>query len=239
MKAVARTLVLAGLVALVGSAPAGARITPGPAVDIQSQAGLTPDGSSINVTVLASCPERWTVVQAVVRVSQSGASGQASFPLTCIGSMRSFSVSVPSSGGAFQLGQAQVTASVVISRGKTARADDAEVVTVDPTVLVELAESAQRVDGGGAVLLDVTVACPVGTNGLQSSLVVSQAGQTMGSGTYTPICDGSPHTFNVRVTASSGIYQPGIAQALTFALIEFGGQTIYGVDDDGALELVG
>jgi hypothetical protein len=238
MKAAAPTLVLACALALLGAAPAGARFQEAPTVDIHSAAGMAPDGRSINVTVLASCPERWTVVEAVVRVSQPSGSGQASFPLTCIGSMRSFSVSVPSSGGAFQLGQAQVTASVVISRGKTARADDAEVVTVDPTVLVELAESAQRVDGGGAVLLDVTVACPVGTNGLQSSLVVSQAGQTMGSGTYTPICDGSPHTFNVRVTASSGIYQPGIAQALTFALIEFGGQTIYGVDDDGALEIV-
>jgi hypothetical protein len=109
---------------------------------------------------------------------------------------------------------------------------------VQPTVLVELAESAQLEAGGEAVVTDVTVACPAGTNGLQSSLVFSQAGQTIGSATYVPICDGSRHTFAVRVEASSGVYQVGISQALTFANIEFAGQTFYGIDDDGALDIV-
>jgi hypothetical protein len=34
------------------------------------------------------------------------------------------------------------------------------------------------------------------------------------------------------------VYQPGIAQALTFADVEFEGMVFSGVDDDGALELV-
>ena len=242
MPAVARTLALVGMVALLGvvaAAPAGARFQEAPTVDIHSAAGLAPDGRSINVNVLASCPERWAVVEAVVRVSQPSGSGQASFPLTCIKSVRSFWISVPASSGSFQLGSAQVTASVVIQRGKTARADDSQVVTVDPTVLVELADSAQLLDGGRAVLLDVTVACPAGTTGLESRLGVSQAGQVMGVGTYTPICDGSRHTFSVRVEADDGrLYEPGIAQALTFADIEWNGQVFYGVDDDGALELI-
>jgi hypothetical protein len=241
MPAVVRTLALVGMVALLGvaaAAPAGARFQEAPTVDIHSAAGLAPDGRSINVNVLASCPERWTVVEAVVRVSQPSGSGQASFPLTCIKSVRSFWISVPASTGSFQLGSAQVTASVVIKRGKTARADDSQVVTVDPTVLVELAESGLRVDGGQAVVLDVTVACPVGTTGRRSGLVVSQSPVIIGSGTYTPICDGSRHTFTVRVTASQGTYQPGIAQALTFADVEYNGQVFSGVDDDGALELV-
>jgi hypothetical protein len=239
MKAAARTLVLVGVVALVGAAPAGARFQEAPTVDIHSVAGLAPDGRSITVNVLASCPERWTVVEAVVRISQPGASGQASFPLTCIKSVRSFWVSVPSSTGSFQLGSADVTASVVIQRGKTARADDSELVTVQPTVLVELAETAQLQTGGSAVLLDVTVACPAGTSGLESRLVVSQAGQVIGVGTYTPICDGSRHTFTVRVAAfDGGVYQLGIAQTLTFANIEFGGEVFYGIDDDGALDIV-
>jgi len=241
MQAVVRTLTLVGVVALLAvlaaAAPA-ARLQPGPAVQIQGVAGLAPDGRSITVQVLASCPERWTVVEAVVRVTQPGTSGQASFPLTCIGSMRPFGVSVPSSGGAFQLGSAQVTASVVIKRGKTARADDSQVLTVQPTVLVELAETARLESGGGAVVIDVTVACPAGTNGLESRLVVSQAGQVMGVGTYTPACDGSRHTFTVRVAAGDGVYQLGIAQALTFADIEFGGEIFSGVDDDGALDIV-
>jgi hypothetical protein len=238
MKAVARTLVLAGVVALVGAAPAGARFQEAPTVDIHSVGGLAPDGRSITVNVLASCPERWTVVEAVVRISQPGASGQASFPLTCIKSVRSFWVSLPASIGSFQLGSADVTASVVIQRGKTARADDSELVTVQPTVLVELAETAQLQSGGSAVLLDVTVACPVGTSGLQSSLVVSQEGRSIGSGTYVPVCDGSRHVFTVRVEASQGVYHTGIAQALTFANVQFGDETIYGIDDDGALDIV-
>lgn len=241
MKLVARIVALGGLVALfaaLAAVPAGARFQEAPTVDIHSQAGLAPDGQSIKVNVLASCPERWTVVKAVVRVSQPGGSGQASFPLTCIGYVRSFAVNVPSSGGAFELGSADVTASVVISRAKTVRADDSQVVTVDPTVLVELAESAQILDGGAAVLLDVSVACPVGTTGRESRLVVSQAGRVMGSGRYTPICDGSRHTFSVRAEASQGLYEPGIAQALTFADVEYSGDVFSGVDDDGALELV-
>jgi hypothetical protein len=242
MKVFARTLALVGVVALLGvvaaAAPAGARVTAGPAVEVQGVAGLAPDGRSIGVQVLASCPERWTVVQAVVSVTQPGASGEASFPLTCIGSMRMFAVSVPSTSGAFQLGSAQLTASVVIKRGKTASADDSQVVPVQPTVLVELAETAQLESGGGAVVTDVAVACPAGTNGLESRLVVSQAGQVMGVGTYTPVCDGSRHTFTVRVQASHGVYQAGIAQALTFADIEFGGEIFSGVDDDGALDIV-
>ncbi len=241
MKVFARTLALGGVVALLAAlsaTPAGARFQEPPTVDIHSAALLAPDGRSINVNVLASCPERWTVVQAVVRVSQPSGSGQASFPLTCIKSVRSFWISVPASIGSFQLGSAQVTASVVIQRGKTARADDSQIVTVDPTVLVELGESAQILDGGAAVLLDVTVACPVGTTGRESGLVVSQAGRVMGTGRYTPICDGSRHTFTVRVQASQGVYELGIAQALTFADVEFGGQVFSGVDDDGALDLV-
>jgi hypothetical protein len=240
MAAVARTLALVGVVALlvvVAAAPAGARFRESPAVQIQGVAGLAPDGASIGVQVLASCPERWTVVEAVVKVSQPGASGQASFPLTCIGSMRPFTVSVPSSGGAFQLGSAQVTASVVIARGKIARADDSQLLSVQPTVLVELAETAQLETGGGAVLIDVTVACPAGTNGRESGLIVSQ-GQAIGVGRYTPVCDGSRHRFSVRVQASQGVYQPGIAQALTFADIEYAGEIFSGVDDDGALDIV-
>lgn len=242
MTTVARTYALARLIALVGLvaavAPAGARVVPQPAVDVQPVARLAPDGRSIGVQVLASCPERWTVVEAVVTVLQPGASGQASFPLTCIGSARSFAVTVPSAGGAFQLSEAQVSATVVINRGRTMRADDLQVVPVT-------ADGARRARGNRAARerrrsggIDVTVACPAGTNGLLSSLVVSQAGRTIGSSTYVPICDGSRHTFTVRVEASSGVYETGIAQALTFANIEYTGQNFYGIDDDGTLDIV-
>jgi hypothetical protein len=236
----ARTFALAGAVALLvawAAAPAGARPSAGPTVDVQSAAWLAPDGGSVSFQVIASCPERWSVVEAVVTVSQPQASGQASFPLVCIGSLRVFNVTVPAASGTFRLGEAQATASVVIKRGKTQRATDLQLLQVDPAVLVELAESARLESGGGAVTTEVTVACPVGATGLESRLGVSQ-GETRGVGTYTPLCDGSRHTFTVRVAATRGVYQAGIAQALTFADVEFDGRFFAGVDDDGSLEIV-
>lgn len=231
--------VLALLFALFSVGSAGARVTPGPTVDVQSAGSLAPDGSSIRLQVLASCPERWTVVEAVVTVSQPQGSGRASFPLSCIGSVRPFNVTVSADSGTFALGQAQASASVVVQRGKTASAQDAETLQVDPTIAVELDESGRIQAGGASVLLGVTVACNAGMTGRLSGLNVSQSGITSGNGTYTPVCDGTPHRFEVTVTASQGrTYQPGIAQALTFANADFNGNAFYGVDDDGALELV-
>ena len=236
---VARVLALTGVAAVLAfgaATPAGARPASAPTVDLGSAAWLAPDGGSLSFSVIASCPERWSVVRAVVSVSQPQASGQASFPLTCIGSLRVFQVTVPADTGTFELGEAQATASVVVKRGKTQSAEDSQLLRVDPAVLVELAGSAQLESGGGAVTLGLTVACPVGTTGLESRLVVSQ-GQAIGVGLYTPLCDGTRHSFVVRVAASQGAYHAGIAQALTFANVSFGGLSFSGIDDDGALEI--
>jgi hypothetical protein len=230
----ARALLLAGLALLLAAgaaAPAESRPSPGPTVDIQSAAGLAPDGSSLTVQVLASCPERWAVVEAVIDVSQAQASGRAAFPLTCIGSVRPFTVTVPATDGAFQLGEAQASASVVIQRGKTQRAQDSETVQVQPSVLVELADTAQLESGGGAVTIAITVACPVGATALQGSVNVSQQGLTSGNGSYLPVCDGSRHTFSVRVQSSQGVYRLGTAQAVTFVVVDVGGAAFYGIDD--------
>jgi hypothetical protein len=199
-------------------------------VDVQSAALLAPDGQSVSVTVLASCPERWTVLQATVTVSQPQTSGKGSFPLTCIGSIRSFTVSVRSSGAPFRLGQAQATGIVVIKRGRTERVRDSQVVDVDPAVFVDLANNAKLQSGGQSVLIAVTAACPVGSVGQQSYVTVSQ-GQARGTGFYEPICDGKGHIFNVRVPASQVLFRLGSAQALTFAFVEEGGDSFSGVDD--------
>jgi hypothetical protein len=176
-------------------------------------------------------PERWTVVEAVVGVSQPQASGQASFPLTCIGSLRMFSVVVPSTGGTFELGEALATASVTIKRGRTERAQDSQLVQVQPTVFVDLADTARLENGGAAVVIDITVACPVGASGQQSYVNVSQGQTTSGNGTYVPICDGQNHVFSVRVQASQGVYQAGSAHALTFANVDHGGNGFSGFDE--------
>jgi hypothetical protein len=238
-----RTFALAGVLALLvawTAAPAAARPSSPPTVDLGFSALLAPDQGSISLGVLASCPTRWTVVEAVVTVRQAGGSGQASFPLTCNGSLQPFRVTVPATTGTFGLGATQADASVVIKRGKTQQATDSQALQVDPEVVVELADSARLLSGGTAVALEVTVACLAGMTGLPSNLNVSQSGLVSGNGTYTPICDGTRHTFSVRVEASqgTGVYQAGIAQALTFANVALGDEVFLGIDDDGALELV-
>jgi hypothetical protein len=226
------TLALLFAVLFSGAAmPAQTPTSPGPVVDIQSAGGLAPDGGSISVQLLASCPQRWTVVEALVAVSQPQASGQASFTFPCISSLRMFTVVVPSTGGTFELGEALATASVTIKRGRTERAQDSQLVQVQPTVFVDLAATARLENGGEAVQIDVTVACPVGANGRLSAVNVSQGQTASGNGSYTPICDGQQHTFAVRVPASQGVYKVGDARALTFANVEHRGNSFTGVDD--------
>ena len=232
-----RALALAGIVALLaagGARPAEARPAQLPTVELGSAAGLAPDGLSLTLSVIASCPERWSVVEARVTVSQPQASGSGTFPLTCIGSKRPFHVTVTSSGGRFQLGPAQATASVTASRGRTAQAQDSATMQLDPTVVVGLADTALLQSGGGAVAIGVTVACPPGPSGAESYVAVSQ-GNVVGRGFYVPACDGEPHTFTVTAVASQGLFRAGDARALSFADVTFGGMAFFGIADEPVL----
>ena len=227
-------LTLAGAAALLAlaAAPAGARATPTPVVDVQPFAAIAPDGRSAAVQVIASCPERWTPVEAVVSVFQPQASGQASFPLTCAGYLQVFTVWVPVSAGVFDLGPVEVAASVVVKRGQTASAHDSQTIQPTPIVTVDIAGTARLVEGGATI--DVTVACSGETSGVESRFVISR-GPVVDVGTYMPLCDGTPHTHTVFVPTTLG---PGAAQVLTFAQVEFAGQLFYGIDD-GTIEIVG
>jgi hypothetical protein len=235
-----RALTLAAVIALLGAGglPAEAGQPRDPFLDIHSAARLAPDGQSVTVELLWSCPLRWTVVEAVVVVSQPQASGQASFPARCVDQVLPVTVTVPSSGGTFQLGDAQVNASVLIKRGKTQRVTDAEVVDLQPDVFVDLADTARLESGGGAVVIDVTVACPVGATGQGSSYVNVSQGQGGGFANYVPICDGARHTLSVRVPAVRGVFQPGPAQALTFADVEYEGCNCFSGFDESAVQIV-
>jgi hypothetical protein len=166
-----------------------------------------------------------------VTVSQPQASGRASFTLSCIDQVRAITVTVPSSAGAFALGEAQASASLVLQRGRTQRVEDAQVVDVQPRVQVDLAETARLESGGAAVAIDVTVACPVGASGLGSSYVNVTQGQASGAGSYLPVRDGRAHTFTVRAHAFQGAFTTGSARALTFADVEHDGTGFAGVDD--------
>jgi hypothetical protein len=220
--------VFAGLAVVASPAQAGQRQ---PFLNIHSAAGLAPDSRSITVELLASCPLRWTVAEAFVTVSQPEASGRASFTIDCIDHVRPITVTVPSSGGSFVLGRAQVNASMVLQRGRTQRVDDAELVYVQPIVHVDLADTARLESGGAAVVIGVTVACPVGATGLATSYVNVSQGQAGGSENYLPVCDGRAHTLNVRVPAALGVFAAGAARSLTFADVEHDGIAFSGVDD--------
>jgi hypothetical protein len=227
----ARALVLAGLIGLVlaagGALPADAA-PPFPdrlEVRVQAGAGLAPDGQSINVSVLARCPEKWTVQQAQVTVTQPQASGSASFPLTCTGNFGlAFRVTVPAVSGEFELGPAEVTAMVTIKRGRTAQVQDTRVVDVDPIIVVDFGDRIARLhDGGQAADVDVTVACPRQTTGLASRIFIFQ-GQVSGVGGFVPVCDGQPHQFTVTVETSDGLFQAGNALVGPSVEIEFQGE---------------
>lgn len=233
-----RASLLAVVVACLGAgampAEAGQRQ---PFLDIHSAARLAPDGRSVTVDLLWSCPLRWTVVEASVTVTQPQASGRATFSLTCVDQVLPVTVTVPGSSGTFELGDAQVNADVLIRRGRTELVQDAEVVDLQPTVFVDLADSARLESGGGAVVIDVTVACPVGANGKPSSYVNVSQGEASGSGNYTPVCDGRPHTFTVRAQAFRGVFQAGTARALTFADVEHQGCNCFSGFDESEVQI--
>jgi hypothetical protein len=225
-----KTLALAGVIAcgLVGAAvPAEGSPSPPDRLDVLIQAGgfLAPDGQSITVTVLARCPEKWALQQALVTVTQPQASGSASFPLTCTGTFGlAFHIAVPTSGAEFELGQADVAAVVTVKRGRTEQVQDAGVVEVDPIILVDFGDRMAHLrDGGQAVDVDVTVACPRQTTGRPSRVGIFQ-GQVSGFGGFTPVCDGQPHQFTVFVEASGGLFQPGNALVVPDVEVEWQGR---------------
>ena len=227
------TVLTVGLIAAVALPASAARPRP-PIVELGTAALLAPDGRSLSVEVIARCPDRATLVEASVTVSQPQASGRASLPLTCDDQLRPLRVTVESSGAPFTLGQAQAIATVTVKRGKVQQAQDSELLAVQPNVVVELATTARLLDGGAAVSIDLTVACPVGAVGLASSDVTvgqDQAGGFAGGvATYLPVCDGQRHLLTIRVPARQGLFQPGSALATTFAAVEAGGNEFLGVD---------
>ena len=95
---------------------------------------------------------------------------------------------------------------------------------------VRAADHAVLAGGGATVLIDVTVTCPAVSNSRGGQVTVYQNG-IAGSGTFPPTaCDGLPHTSSVTVTASSGLFQAGTADALSSATVEVGGEIFPGLD---------
>lgn len=231
-----RSLVLASMVAvLVAGSAVGVQAGPRPLrlnVDVGTAGNLSPDQRSVMVGVLARCPVGWTLVQTSVTLSQGQASGAASFPLSCTDEYQSFHITIQSTGALFQLGDAQGSASVTVTRpGKTERVSDGNSVGLEPTAIAELADTALLASGSRSVKIAVTVACTPGPTGVESFVNVSHQGTVSGNGSYVPVCDGERHTFSVTVQAYQGVYQLGPARALTFATADWNGVGVYGIDD--------
>lgn len=234
-----RVFTLAAVITLLGAGglPAEAGRPREPFLNIHSAARLAPDGRSVTVDLLWSCPLRWTVLEAVLTVSQPQASGRASFPLRCIDQIMPVTVTVPSSAGTFELGEAHVHASVLVKRGHTELVEDTELVHVQPTVFVDLADTAGLESGGGAVFIDITVACPVGANGQSSSYANVAQGDEGGRANYVPVCDGRPHTLSIRVPAVRGVFHVGSARAATFADVEHEGCNCFSEFDESEVQI--
>jgi hypothetical protein len=94
---------------------------------------------------------------------------------------------------------------------------------------VQVADQAVLESGGQAVRINVTVTCPMTSNGQGGQVTIYQGGASTGF-FGPPPCDGVPHTLSVRVVRSSGLFQLGSAEADAFASVEEGGDIFPGSD---------
>lgn len=78
----------------------------------------------------------------------------------------------------------------------------------------------------GTVQVSVTVTCPSGAAALESFVYVTDNGSSSQFASFSPICDGSAHTFVVAVAAGPGrTFRRGPAQASGYVLLNSGAST--------------
>jgi hypothetical protein len=226
-----RRLLFVGLLAAasIGATPAAAASHLDPMVEVRSPAGLAPDARSVLVELTVFCPENRMVEQAGVSVAQPQASGHAALPVLCDGVARYVTVAVPSNGGQFVTGSAQVSAVLAVRQGRAKEVRDSAQVPVEPLVKVTVASEARLGGGGEAVLIDVTAACPASSAGQLSDVWVFKY-PAHGMGTFTPTCDGSPHTVTVTVPAANEPFPVGSGFASSTVRIQEDGVTFSGQD---------
>jgi hypothetical protein len=123
---------VAAAIASLSVAPAGpadAAPKPKAAVEVADTATRGPGGQTVTIEVTASCARRWQVLEAFVTISQPQATGMGGVPLSCTGRPQVLTVTVTSFDLAFEAGDAQASAFVLIERrGRTRQAQDSEVV---------------------------------------------------------------------------------------------------------------
>jgi hypothetical protein len=132
----------------------------------------------------------------------------------------------------FDLGNWTATAYVGIARsGQQATATSSRTIRLEPTVTARVADEGQLIGStGSGVKIAIDVACTEGATGVTSGLTVSQNGTAQGAANFTPICDGTAHTFVLSITASRGTFHTGSAMADAFPITDWNGQGFYGFD---------
>ena len=90
---------------------------------------------------------------------------------------------------------------------------------------VEIAPTARLIQGGKAVVAQVTVTCPTGAEVLEAFLYVNQDGNQGEFAFFQPICDGTPHTFTVPAQAVGFRYHVGEATVSGYVLLTSGAST--------------
>jgi hypothetical protein len=90
------------------------------------------------------------------------------------------------------------------------------------TVTATIGKKATLVDDGQAVLVTVTVACAAGSEVLEAFVYVTQDGNTSQFAGIPVVCDGTAHTFTVRVPALDSPLHLGKATASGYVLVTSG-----------------
>jgi hypothetical protein len=200
-------------------------------VEIAASGTLEPNRQYANVDVTVTCPTGWSWVRGGLYIRQADPGGSGSFSASCTGTPH-FVRSRVVNGNKWTLGNATAQAFVTIARnGQEVQGSSQRSISLEPGVTARIADQGQLTGtSGGGVKIAVAVACPTGATGQPSSISVSQAGTAQGSGTFTPICDGTTRTFVVSIAASPGPFHTGSATSEAFATVTWNGQGFFGVD---------
>jgi hypothetical protein len=200
-------------------------------IEIAASGTLEPNRQYANVDVSVTCPTGWSWVRGGLNIRQAEPGGSGSFSASCTSTPQVVRVRVVN-GNKWTLGNANAQAFVTIARnGQEVQGSSQRSIRLEPGVTARIADQGQLTgSSAGGVKIALAVACPSGATPLQSSISVSQAGTAQGSGTFTPICDGTTRTFVVSMATSSGPFHTGSATSEAFATVEWNGQGFYGID---------
>ena len=241
-----RTVYVAALLAmalLIGSTAAAAakrppkpppEPSPSPSVSIEiaSSGTLEPSRQYANVDVTVTCPADWTWSSGSLYLLRGDRGGAATFSVPCTGTAQVGRARVVN-GNKFELGEWSGQAYVRITRnGQQVTFSSTRTVQLVPGVTARVADQGQLTGtSGGGVAIAVTVACPTGATGQQSSVTASQDGTAQGSASFTPTCDGTARTHVLPITASQGTFHTGSAVGNASVAVTWNGEAFSGTDN--------